>query len=221
MKKYVFLVLAIFMAATAGAVDSPLRISLLSDSVLCLRASRVPDNVTEQVRAATMPNHLDGTVLDLRFANDAATNAAEYFLHRKSPLVILVNSQTQGGAAALASRLRASAPAVIIGTSNSPVSPDIVVTVTADDERKFQDNPYTTVGLLQPPPSTATNDNLLAFVDHTSEADLVRRRIKDGDSDGTASTPRAEPPQPVIQDPALARAVDLVKALAALHSARG
>jgi hypothetical protein len=62
---------------------------------------------------------------------------------------------------------------------------------------------------------------LLGFVDHTSEADLVRKRIKDGESDGAIATPRAEPPQPVIRDPALARAVDLVKALAALHPARG
>ena len=35
------------------------------------------------------------------------------------------------------------------------------------------------------------------------------------------STPRAEPAQPVIRDPALARAVDLLKALAVLHKPRG
>ena len=67
---------------------------------------------------------------------------------------------------------------------------------------------------------SATNE-LLAFVDHTSEADLVRKRIKDGEDDGEATQPRVEPPQPVIRDPALARAVDLLKALAALHPARG
>jgi hypothetical protein len=44
--------------------------------------------------------------------------------------------------------------------------------------------------------------------------------VKDGDEDD-AATPRAEPSQPVIRDPALARAVDLFKALAALHPARG
>ena len=46
-------------------------------------------------------------------------------------------------------------------------------------------------------------------------------RVKDGDDDGSVSTPRADPPQPVIRDPALARAMDLLKALAALHPARG
>jgi hypothetical protein len=57
-------------------------------------------------------------------------------------------------------------------------------------------------------------------VDHTSEAELVRKRVKDGDETDAAS-PRAEPPQPVVRDPALARAIDLLKALAALHPARG
>ena len=66
---------------------------------------------------------------------------------------------------------------------------------------------------------SATNE-FFPFVDHTSEADLVRKRVKDGDDDDTA-TPRLEPSQPVIRDPALARALDLFKALAALHPARG
>jgi hypothetical protein len=61
----------------------------------------------------------------------------------------------------------------------------------------------------------------MAFVDHTSEAELVRKRIKDGDDEGDVATPRAEPLQPVIRDPALARAADLLKALAALHPAQG
>jgi hypothetical protein len=34
-------------------------------------------------------------------------------------------------------------------------------------------------------------------------------------------SPRPAPPQPVIRDPALARAVDLLKALAILHPAHG
>ena len=168
-----------------------------------------------------MPAHLSGTVLDLRFADGAATNAADYFKRQKTPLVILVNSQTRGTAAALAAQLRASSPAVLIGNTNSPenLSPDIVVAVGADDERKFQENPF--FKAASPADSlTATND-LMAFVDHTSEADLVRKRIKDGDDDGSVATPRAEPPQAVIRDPALARAVDLLKALAFLHPARG
>ncbi len=61
----------------------------------------------------------------------------------------------------------------------------------------------------------------MAFVDHTSEADLVRKRIKDGEPRTIhTTTQRPKPaPQPVIRDPALARAMDLLKALAALHPA--
>jgi len=173
----------------------------------------------DQIRATAVPGHLAGTVLDLRFADDAATNTADYFLQRKLPLVILINSQTRGAAAALAEQLRAKAPAVLIGNTNSPasLSPDIVVAVSADEELKFQDDPFLKPG-AGPANSLSVSNSLLAFVDHTSEADLVRKRIKDGDDDGEISKPRAEPLLPVIRDPALARAVDLLKALAALQA---
>ena len=222
MKQYALLILATALAApTAGAADPLVKVSVLDNAVVCVRASRVPENVTEQIRAAAPPSHLAGTVLDLRFSDDAATNAADYFNHRKLPLVILVNSQTRGAAAELATQLRASASAIVIGSTNVPVglTPDLVVAVSADDEKAFQDNPY--FKTIASSDGTIAATNLMAFVDHTSEADLVRKRVKDGDDDGSVSTPRAAPPQPVIRDPALARAMDLLKALAALHPARG
>lgn len=221
MKNYLILLLAVWVALAAGAAEPTLKVSVLDNAILCLRASRVPENVNEQIRAASVPRHLTGTVLDLRFADDAATNAADYFLRHKSPLVILVNSQTRGAAAALAAQLRASASAILIGSTNSPdgLSPDIIVATSADDEKKFQDDPF--FKAASEPFGMAPATNLLAFVDHTSEAELVRKRVKDGDYDGDASTPRAEPPLPVVRDPALARALDLLKALAVLHISRG
>jgi hypothetical protein len=222
MKSFLFLFLAVVVGAwSAGAADALANVSVLDNSVLFVQASRVPENVPEQIRATTMPKHLDGMVLDLRFADGAATNAADYFTKRKSPLVILVNSQTRGAAAALATALRESASAVLIGSTNAEdaLLPDIFVAVSAEEEKKFQENPFFKTASGRYGGVAATN--LLAFVDHTSEADLVRKRIKDGEEDGDLSTPRAEPPQPVIQDPALARAIDLLKALAVLHAARG
>lgn len=221
MKKYVLLCLATLSVLTAGAADPLVKVSVLDNAVLCVRASRVPENVTEQIRAATIPSHLDGAVLDLRFADDAATNAADYFIHRKLPLVILVNSQTRGPAAALATQLRAAAGAILIGSTNMPAdfAPDLIVPVSLDDERAFQDNPFFKAS--SSPYGSLSATNLLAFVDHTSEAELVRKRVKDGDDGGDISTPRPEPTQPVIRDPALARAMDLLKALAVLHPARG
>ena len=61
---------------------------------------------------------------------------------------------------------------------------------------------------------------MLPFVDHMSEAELVRKKIKDGEGEDSPA-PRTEPATPVIRDPALARAVDLLKALAILPKQRG
>lgn len=213
----------LFVGALAlGVSAEPVTISVLDNTVLCVRANRLPGDVPDQIRAAAVPSQLTGTVLDLRFADGAATNAADYFVRRKLPLVVLVNGQTRGPAAALAEQLRTEALAVVIGSTNSPASlaPDVVVAVGADQEKKFQEDPFFKAPRDAGMTSAGTND-LMAFVDHTSEADLVRKRIKDGDDDGEVTRPRMDPPQPVIQDPELARAVDLLKALAVLHSARG
>ena len=145
MKSFFSVLFAVVVGGlAAGAADSTMNVSVLDNAVLCVRASRVPENVKDQIHAATVPGHLTGTVLDLRFADDAATNAADYFEHRKSPLVVLINSQTRGAAAALAIQLRNSASAVLIGSTNGTEAllPDIVVSSSPDEEKKFQENPF-------------------------------------------------------------------------------
>ena len=88
-------------------------------------------------------------------------------------------------------------------------------------EKAFQDNPYFTATTNQTGTLSGTNA-LLSLVDHMSEAELVSKRIKDGEGEyNPAPASRAESAAPVIRDPALARAVDLLKAVAALHPARG
>jgi hypothetical protein len=128
------------------------------------------------------------------------------------------------------------------------LQPDIAVTVSADDERAFWENPYASPAQNNNGPGVATN-NLLPFVDHTSEADLVLQKQHDGKTIGTSefntrdmdlSWPRlihrpsgdnagdedsaparaAEPQKPVIRDPVLARAVDLIKGLAVIRESR-
>jgi len=122
----------------------------------------------------------------------------------------------------------------------SRVQPDIAVTVTAGDERALFDNPYRTI-VTGNTNSSPASTNFLPYVDHTSEADLVRQRQKDGKlikmpmsredlmrekSDGSGddeeSSPAraAEPQKPVIRDPVLARAVDLVKGVAIIRESR-
>ena len=69
-------------------------------------------------------------------------------------------------------------------TNGETVSPDrltIVVPVGPEDERAFMKNPYAMP--VRTTNSPASTNNLLPLVDHTSEADLVRARIKDGDED--------------------------------------
>jgi len=222
MKKWALIFVAVSSLVLAGRAAEP-EVSLLESNVLCVRVGQLPENFAKQLRAAEPTNLIAGIVLDLRFADGAATgDAAGYFASKKTPLVILVNSQTRGAAAVLVAQLRAATAAIVIGSTNPPgkILPDIAVSESAADEEKFQENPFAQSSTNAPGALSATS-NLLAFVDHTSEAELVRKHVKDGEEDGDFATPRAAPPQPVIADPALARAVDLLKALAILHKSRG
>jgi hypothetical protein len=219
------ILLAAPTAPRAGAVETvPLTTSLLENDVLRLRVLHLTGDFAAEFLAAQPTNKFDGIVLDLRSADgdkNAAAAAGDFFAAKKFPLVILVNGQTRGSAAALAADLRAAGDGILVGSTNfiGAARPGIAVTVAGADEAKFLADPFFIPAAPKTVLPAATND-FSQFVDHTSEADLVRQRVKDGDEDD-AATPRAEPSQPVIRDPALARAVDLFKALAALHPARG
>jgi hypothetical protein len=161
---------------------------------------------------------------------------------------LIIGSPTAGATTAFrefplsnGERLRvAAAPASAGGSMISCVQPDIAVTVTAGDERVFFDNPYQTITTGNTNSSPAST-NFLPYVDHTSEADLVRQKRKDGklikapilredlirekndggDGNDDSSPARAAAPQkPVIRDPVLARAVDLIKGLAIVRESR-
>jgi hypothetical protein len=214
---------AILLLATTVSVwaDEPvLKVSLLENDVLCFRASRIPDDFAEQLHADQPTNKIVGTILDLRFADgDKDVSAGNLFADRKFPLVILVNSQTHGAALELAAQLRAGGRGIVIGSTNGKITPDIAIAANNDAEKKFQENPF--IQFPADKTTSSSNSNVfLPFIDHTSEADLVRKRVKDGDQGDDASA-RTEPDQPVIRDPALARAVDLLKALAILKRSRG
>ena len=147
-------------------------------------------------------------------------------------------------------RLRiASAP---VKSGNGPaipsggLQPDIAVSVSADDERAFWENPCASPTPNNNGPGVATN-NLLPIIDRISEADLVLQKQNDGKHTGALHMPdtdlpgagssrkpgdggnpnekpaparAAEPQKPVIRDPVLARAVDLIKGLAVLRQSR-
>ena len=222
-----------FALVLTAQLSFPARAALLQSKVLendvaYLRVGEAGKNLADEISAAegalTASNQTIGTVLDLRSADgdglDAAKSAADFFAARKLPLAILVNGDTRDAADKLASDLRDAQAGLIFGSATADLQPDITVTVKPVDEKIFLDDPY-----ALPPTNTivadGTTNAMPYYIDHTSEADLVRQKIKDGDEDENTAPVRAAPAKPVIRDPALARAVDFLKALAILQPARG
>lgn len=210
----------VFLSAwCVTAADTLPKLILQENGVACFQVRQVTGNLAGQLREQ-LSNNILGLVLDLRFADgNADVPLANALPPLKNPVVILVNDQTRGAAADLAAQLRANGQAILIGGTNvtGQIAPDITIAASNEQEKKFQENPYAPA---DKPETLGNSHDLLPFIDHTSEADLVRRRAKDGE-DSLPETPRAAPEQPVIRDPALARAVDLFKALAVLNQSRG
>jgi C-terminal processing protease CtpA/Prc len=104
------------------------------------------------------------------------------------------------------------------------VKPDVAVDVTLDDERAYLDDPYK---ILHAPPvaKNASNTNSAAAqaFHRPNEAELVREKrageMADEDSSDDVEKPAVAetPPPSVIADPALARALDLLKGLAVIQ----
>ena len=199
--------------------------TLLEDGVMYLRIGGVENRVAGEIATAraafAATNRILGTILDLRFVEGgdpaAVPGTAAVFAGKKLPLAILVNGRTQGAAAALAATLRAARAGLVFGGAAAGIQPDIAVAVGEEAERVFLKNPYAAPVQSLALSGPVTND-FAPFIDHTSEADLVRAKIKDGDEEAEPLPPRpAEPQKPVIQDPVLARAVDWIKALDSLR----
>jgi hypothetical protein len=231
-----YLLLPIFLLARISLQaemtnDVLAKTAVLENNVAYLRVGEIAKNLAEAIQSAqtslAATNKIVGTVLDLRFADgddlDSEKSVKELFLSKKLPLAILVNDETLGAAAKLAADLREARVGLIFGSSKA-LKPDVGIVVNTGDEKMNLDNPFGTL------PATGTNsipttNNFLSFIDHTSEADLVRQRITDGEQDYVQpSRPKKAPangspapPLPIIRDPVLARAVDLIKGLAVLR----
>ena len=103
------------------------------------------------------------------------------------------------------------------------LKPDIQVDVNPDDERAYFTDAYKS---LRPGSGSAlTNVASLSVTNkprrRLNEAELVRM-LREGEDpeEETARAARAEPAKPMITDPALARAIDLLKALAVVRHTR-
>lgn len=165
------------------------------------------------------------------------------------PVAVLVNRETRGAAEALAAAIRSAHAGLVIGTptagkaaifrdvplpgglrlrlASSPVrvgdgkvigpegvQPDIAVRTVASNERIFLEDPFAVIGAKSGSEAGAIT-NTVTVRRRVTEADLVRQR--------RGETNAAPAPAPdtakVIRDPVLARAVDLLRGLAALKPA--
>lgn len=200
--------------------------AIFEKNVLYLRVGTVSKNLAEEIQSAqsvlTATNKIVGTVLDLRFAGgddlDSAKSAEHLIAAQNLPLAILVNDQTRDAAATLAVDLRAARAGLIFGGASAAVKPDISISVNTTNEEKFLENPFGTISTNQTNFATSTTNDFLPSVDHTTEADLVREKIRDGDEDDEPVPARpVEAPKKFIRDPVLARGLDFVKGLAIFH----
>ena len=219
---------AVLFATQGGLLAEPgdvVKSAVLENDVAYLRIGNVGKNLAGEVSsvqaALAATNTIAGTVLDLRFAGgadaEAARAVADLLAAKKLPLAILVNPQTSDAAATLAKRLRDAKAGLIFGAGTADLKPDIAVPVVTD-EKDFLDNPYGTVSTNRFYLVSGGTNDFLPLVDHTSEADLVRARIKDGEEDDSMSAHPAEPPRPFIRDPALARGMDFIRGWTVLRS---
>jgi hypothetical protein len=155
---------------------------------------------------------------------------------RETGVGLILGSKTAGGAMIAkefplkdGQRLRIATVPVKLG-DGSPMSaqgvkPDIEVVVAAEDERAYLEDAYAVL------PRTNLASGIFASVEGTnrpvrrpriSEADLVRER-REGTNlnlENFTAVRDREPEKPLIRDPVLARAVDLLKGLAVVRRAR-
>lgn len=200
--------------------------AVLEGDVAYLRVSQTGNNLPQDISSAldrfSATNKIAGIVLDLRFAGGAGDQdlpAVENQLERPDlPLAILINAQTAGAAVKLAEDLRETDAGLVFGATADHFRPDIAVSVGTNAEESFLKNPY---GSLDASNQMDADTNILPYadIDHTTEADLVRDKIKDGDEnpDESPPLPSPAPARPFIRDPVLARGVDFIKGLAALR----
>jgi hypothetical protein len=165
------------------------------------------------------------------------------------PVAMLVNAQTSGAAEALAAALRDADAGLILGgqtagqasvfrefplrdggrlrvavapvkfgagkTLSGGLTPDIAINTSLEDDRAYLRDPFK----MLHPPQFAKKDAAKALEERrVNEAELIREQGEDKEPDEISS--RDAPDAPVMADPVLARALDLLKGLAVVQPNR-
>jgi C-terminal processing protease CtpA/Prc len=145
-----------------------------------------------------------------------ATTAGEAYLFKEYPLTTGQTLRIANGVIRLSSGEALSA---------AGVKPDIAVEVSAADEKSYFTDPFK--DLTRTFTASRTNTTTLSTTNtprrRINEAELVRRQKEGQNPDEEVATGKLrdlEPPKPSVQDPALARALDLLKGLAVVKQFR-
>jgi len=124
----------------------------------------------------------------------------------------------------------ATSPVLLADGSTIPTTglqPDITVSDAPEDERAYYSDPFKHISSASPLAGTSliatnqsdgTNRNGRRRI--ANEADLVRERRESLNLDAEVPPERTEPERPVVRDPVLARALDLLKGLAVVRQSR-
>jgi len=204
-------------AAAAATVDL-----FLSKEVPLMNAGQGLVNSQEKTNAIRWP------VVVLVNAETAEGAEALAAMLRQAGAGLVIGGRTAGRAAVMrefklsgGQTLRVAVAPVLLGDAKplpvTGVLPDIEVAVKLEDEREFYAEPVTVNGAG----TTSTNNVRSARRPRVSEADLVREKRGEVDAETLAAArDKAEQGTTVVADPALSRAVDLLKGLAVVRSGR-
>jgi C-terminal processing protease CtpA/Prc len=124
-------------------------------------------------------------------------------------------------------RLRIATSPIVMGDGSSVSSqglkPDIAVDVSSADERAYYADAFKIIPRTNATGSSLSSTNLAAGTNRNirrprfNEAELVRERREGASLDADDIEREAEPDKPVVHDPVLARALDLLKGLAVVR----
>ena len=193
-------------------------------------------------RSAVKTDAVAGPVVVLVNRETAGAAEALASVLRQDDVALLIGGVTAGTASATkdftlktGQQVRvAVAPVTVAGGKAIPLTglkPDINVEVSPENERLWYEDPYAEMprpSLFASAETGAANEASLTGTNRPSrrrinEADLIRM-LRDGqmpDADPASASPRqTAPARPVLRDPALARALDLLKGLAAVRKFR-
>lgn len=204
-------------AAGADAVDL-----FLKSEMPLLNAGKGLVSSKEKTNAFTLP------VVGLVNGETGGAAEAVAATLRQSGAGLLIGSRTSGRAGVKndfklsnGQTLRVVVAPVQLGNAkaipSTGVVPDIEVLVKLDDERAFHADPFANSAAAQTNSTATTRARRV----RPSESDLVRQKRGEGDVESLMTARAiAEPETLLVQDPALSRAIDLLKGLAVVRQGK-